>query len=112
MNPNRPKVSVIVPTYNRADVIGGCIEAILAQTMNDFEAVIVSDGSTDNTKEVVKKYHDPRILFFEKENGGQSSARNLGIIKSKGEYISLCDDDDRLYPDHLSVDLSSFIIHY
>jgi glycosyltransferase involved in cell wall biosynthesis len=58
-------------------------------------------GSTDETETMVKDYHDPRILFFEKENGGQASARNLGIIKSRGEYISLCDDDDRFYPDHL-----------
>ena len=74
MSFSEPKISVIVPTYNRADMIGGCIEAILAQTMNDFEAIIVSDGATDNIKGVVKKYHDPRILFFEKENGGQASA--------------------------------------
>ena len=108
MSSNGPKISVIIPTYNRADMIGGCIEAVLAQTMNDFEAIIVSDGATDNTKEVVKKYHDPRILFFEKENGGQASARNLGINKSRGKYISLCDDDDRLYPDHLMT-LSNFL---
>jgi glycosyltransferase involved in cell wall biosynthesis len=100
---SEPKISVIVPTYNREDMIGGCIEAILAQTMNDFEIIVVSDGSTDNTKEVVEKYHDPRLLFFEKENGGQASARNLGINKSRGKYISLCDDDDRLYPDHLMI---------
>ena len=94
---------MVVPTYNRAGMIGGCIEAVLSQTMNDFEVIIVIDGSTDNTKEVVSKYHDPRILLFEKENGGQASARNLGMIKSTGEYISLCDDDDRFYPDHLKI---------
>ena len=98
---NDPKVSVIVPTYNRADMIGFCIEAVLSQTMQDFELIIVSDGSTDETEIVVKNYHDPRILFFEKENGGQASARNLGINKSTGRYISLCDDDDRFYSDHL-----------
>jgi glycosyltransferase involved in cell wall biosynthesis len=76
MNSNVPKISVIVPTYNRAAMLGGCIEAVLAQTMQDFELVIVSDGSTDATKEVVLGYNDPRILFFEKENGGQASARN------------------------------------
>jgi len=74
MSFSEPKISVIVPTYNRADMIGGCIEAILAQTMNDFEVIVVSDGATDNTKSIVKKYHDPRLLFFEKENGGQASA--------------------------------------
>jgi glycosyltransferase involved in cell wall biosynthesis len=108
MSFSEPKISVIVPTYNRADMIGGCIEAILSQTMSDFEIIVVSDGATDNTKEIVKKYHDPRILFFEKENGGQASARNLGLRKSRGKYISLCDDDDRLYPDHLMI-LSNFL---
>ena len=103
MSFSEPKISVIVPTYNREDMIGGCIEAILTQTMSDFEVIVVNDGSTDNTKEIVEKYHDPRLLFFEKENGGQASARNLGINKSKGKYISLCDDDDRPYPDHLMV---------
>ena len=102
MSSIEPKISVIVPTYNRAYMINECIEAILAQTMNDFEVIVVSDGATDNTKVVVEKYHEPRVLFFEKQNGGQASARNYGIIRSKGEYISLCDDDDRLYPDHLA----------
>ena len=96
-----PKISVIVPTYNRAAMLNGCIDAVLSQTMQDFELVIVSDGSTDGTQAVVKSYKDPRIVFFEKENGGQASARNLGIRKSSGKYISLCDDDDRFYPDHL-----------
>ncbi|MBW1863633.1 MAG: glycosyltransferase family 2 protein, partial [Deltaproteobacteria bacterium] len=77
------------------------IDTVLSQTMQDFELVIVSDGSIDATEEVVLGYNDPRILFFEKENGGQASARNLGIRKSNGKYISLCDDDDRFYPDHL-----------
>ncbi|MCK4467351.1 MAG: glycosyltransferase [Desulfobacterales bacterium] len=108
MNSNNPKVSVIVPTYNRADMIGSCIEAVLSQTMQDFEIIIVSDGSTDETEKVVKNYHDARILFFEKENGGQASARNLGINKSTGRYISLCDDDDRFYQDHLMI-LSNFL---
>jgi glycosyltransferase involved in cell wall biosynthesis len=101
MKPKEPIISVIVPTYNRANMLVGCIDAILCQTVNDFEIVVVNDGSTDKTKEIITSYNDPRIVFFEKENGGQSSARNLGIIKSRGEYISLCDDDDRFYPDHL-----------
>jgi len=89
-------------------MLGGCIEAILCQTTHDFELIIVSDGSIDETEKVVKNYHDPRILFFEKENGGQASARNLGIIKSNGKYISLCDDDDRFCQDHLMI-LSNFL---
>jgi glycosyltransferase involved in cell wall biosynthesis len=102
MKPVRPKVSVIVPTYNRASMLRICIEATLSQTMQDFELIIVSDGSTDETEEVVRSYREPRILFFEKENGGQAAARNLGIVNAKGKYIALCDDDDRFYPNHLS----------
>lgn len=70
MNSEEPKISVIVPTYNREAMLGGCIDAVLAQTMQNFELVIVSDGSTDATKDVVSGYNDARILFFEKENGG------------------------------------------
>lgn len=102
MNSNLPKISVVVPTYNRASMLGGCIEATLSQTMKNFELVIVSDGSTDETERVVRSYQDPRILFLEKENGGQASARNLGIINATGEYVALCDDDDRFYPTHLT----------
>ena len=103
MKPTRPQVSVIVPTYNRAGMLGGCIEAILSQTMQDFELIIVSDGSTDETEKVIRSYREPRILFFKKENGGQASARNMGIVNAKGKYIALCDDDDRFYPDHLKM---------
>lgn len=101
MKPETPTISVIVPTYNRANMLEDCIDAVFNQTIDDFEIIVVSDGSTDKTKEVIGNYKDPRLLFFEKENGGQASARNLGITRSKGKYISFCDDDDRFYPDHL-----------
>ena len=102
MNSRGPTISIIVPTYNRAGMLGGCIEASLSQTMEDFELIIVSDGSTDETEEVVRSYRESRISFLEKENGGQASARNLGIINSRGKYVAFCDDDDRFYPNHLS----------
>jgi glycosyltransferase involved in cell wall biosynthesis len=70
--------------------------------MEEYEVIIVSDGSTDNTPEIVAAHDDPRIRFLEKENGGQASARNLGIVASSGAYISLCDDDDLIYPDHFA----------
>lgn len=98
-----PKISVIMPTYNRADMIGRSIESVLNQTFKDWELIIVSDGSTDNTRGVVKKYTDPRIVFLEKENGGPSSARNFGLRHARGEYISYCDDDDIIFPYHLEV---------
>jgi glycosyltransferase involved in cell wall biosynthesis len=102
MGAKQPRISVIVPTYNRADMLDGCIEAVLAQTMKDFELLIVNDGSADETEQIVRSYREPRIQYLEKENGGQASARNLGIIKARGKYIALCDDDDRFYPGHLA----------
>jgi glycosyltransferase involved in cell wall biosynthesis len=96
-----PKVSVIMPTYNRAHMISKSIESVLSQTFKDWELIIVNDGSTDNTKEVVAKYNDPRIVYLEKENGGPSSARNLGLRYAKGEYITYCDDDNIIFPYHL-----------
>ena len=84
MNIKGLPISVVVPTFNRAHMLSGCIDAVLSQTMQDFELIIVSDGSTDDTKSVVMSHKDPRIVFFEKENGGQASARNLGIRKSRG----------------------------
>jgi glycosyltransferase involved in cell wall biosynthesis len=96
-----PKVSVIMPTYNRAHMIGRSIEGILNQTFKDWELIIVSDGSTDNTREVVLSYHDPRIRYFHKGHGGVASARNYAIRQAKGEYIAYCDDDDILLPFHL-----------
>jgi glycosyltransferase involved in cell wall biosynthesis len=102
MKASPPTISVIVPTYNRAAMLSGCVEAVLAQTEKDFELIIVSDGSTDETEEVVRSVKDPRIVFLNKENGGQASARNLGISNASGEYIALCDDDDRFYPNHLA----------
>jgi glycosyltransferase involved in cell wall biosynthesis len=101
-------ISVIVPTYNRSDMLSGCIDAILNQAMDDFEIIVVNDGSTDDTAKVLRRYADQRVLVFEKENGGQASARNLGIKKSRGKYLALCDDDDRFYPDHLMT-LSKFL---
>jgi len=82
-------------------MIGRSIEGILHQTCKDWELIIVSDGSTDNTREVVLSYHDPRIRYFHKGNGGVASARNYAIRQAKGEYIAYCDDDDILLPFHL-----------
>ena len=106
-----PKISVIVPTYNRAKQLEGCIESVLTQSLTDIELIIVSDGSTDQTEQVVKSFQDPRIVFLKKQNGGQASARNLGILKSKGLYIALCDDDDRFYADHLATLCNTLDLH-
>lgn len=95
-------VSVVLPTYNRADRIGRTIQSILNQTYKYLEVIVVSDGSTDKTKEVVLGIKDPRILFIEQENsGGAACPRNTGIRAAKGEYIAFCDDDDVWMPEKL-----------
>ena len=89
-----PKVSIIVPVYNSKNYIKKCIESILNQTYDDFELLIVDDGSNDNTESIIKKYNDERIKYFKTENNGAGNARNLGIDKSSGEFIVFVDSDD------------------
>ncbi len=93
------RVSVIIPTYNRANLIGETLSSVIRQSMQDIEIIVVDDGSTDNTREVVNKITDSRIKYFYKENGGVASARNFGIANSRGKYIALLDSDD-LYPEN------------
>jgi len=92
-----PTVSVIIPTYNRAHLIGRSIQSVLNQTYQDFELIIVDDGSTDNTEEVIKKFqeHDKRTKYIKhNKNKGGSAARNTGIKNAKGKYIAFLDSDD------------------
>lgn len=89
-----PILSVILPTYNRRSIVSRCIDSILAQDFENFELLIVDDGSTDGTNELLKNYTDSRISVFQKENGGVSSARNLGIRNANGRYITFIDSDD------------------
>ncbi len=87
------KISVIVPTYNRAHFITSCLDAILQQNYPHFEVIVVDDGSDDTTPQVLEKYI-PRILVLRTPNRGVSAARNLGITHATGEYIAFCDSDD------------------
>ena len=97
-----PFFSVIIPTYNRAHLVGETIESVLAQTFKDFELIIVDDGSTDNTKEVVSKYlSDPRVKYIYQENKERAAARNNGIKNSNGKWMAFLDSDDLLLPNHL-----------
>lgn len=92
--------SIIVPTYNREDFIEKTIKSILAQTYQHFEIIIADDGSTDNTKAVVSAIDDARIGYYIKENGERGAARNFGIAKATGDFITFIDSDDVLYPNH------------
>lgn len=90
-------LSVILPTYNRAYCISGMIDTVLMQNFGDFELIVIDDGSTDGTIEMLQaRYNDRRMRIVRKENGGVSSARNLGILLAKGEYITFVDSDDYL----------------
>ncbi|WP_321403074.1 glycosyltransferase family A protein [Maridesulfovibrio sp.] len=96
-----PKVSVIIPTYNRAAQICRAVDSVLAQTFNDFECMVVDDGSTDDTAERLADYADPRLRVFRQENMGVSAARNNGIARSGGDLIALLDSDDEWLADKL-----------
>lgn len=89
------KVSVIIPVYNVEDYIEKCLESVVNQTLKEIEIIVVNDGTKDNSMKKIEKYFsDSRIKIINKQNGGQSSARNAGLAISKGEYISFIDSDD------------------
>ena len=96
-----PFFSIIIPTYNRAQLIAKAIESVLQQTFSDWELIIVDDGSTDNTKDVVQSYSDKRIIYLHQKNAERSEARNNGIRNANGQYICFLDSDDYYMPDRL-----------
>ena len=102
-----PILSVIMPTYNRAHLVSHALESILAQTHKDFEFLIIDDGSTDNTDEVIKRYanQDRRIISLRQEHKGASIARNYGSQKARGKYLCFQDDDDSSAPQRLEKQL-------
>src|SRR5690554_1039706 len=98
-----PFFSVIIPCYNRGHLITETIRSVLAQTETDFEIIVIDDGSTDDTKNVVQSISDSRIHYYYQENAERGAARNKGVRKSRGRYITFLDSDDRFFPNHLSV---------
>lgn len=94
-------ISIVIPLYNKEKQIALALETILSQSYQDFEIVIVNDGSTDGSLAEVEKFDDSRIRLFNKENGGVSSARNRGIEEAKGELITFLDADDEWTVDYL-----------
>ena len=109
MTEKTPKVSVIIPTYNRAHLVGRAIRSVLNQTYQDFEIIVVDDGSTDNTEEVVKSFNDPRIRYIRhEENKGAAAARNTGIKAAKGKFIAFQDSDDEWLPKKLEKQMEAF----
>ena len=91
-----PYFSIIIPAFNRAHLISKAIDSVIAQTFEDWELIIVDDGSTDNTKDLICNYQekDSRINYIFQKNAERSAARNNGIANAKGEYICFLDSDD------------------
>ena len=104
-----PLISVMMPTYNNAKYIGQAIDSIYAQNYGNIEIIIVDDGSTDNTKEVVQQYKD--IKYFYIEHKGIPFARNVALENAKGEYIAFLDSDDYWLPNKLNTQMQYFKEH-
>ncbi len=106
-----PLVSIIIPVYNTEKYIRATLESAQSQTYKNFECLIVLDGSTDNSAKIALEFvdRDSRFVLLEKSNGGLASARNFGINKAKGEYISFLDSDDTWKPDKLEVQIAKFL---
>lgn len=103
------KVSIILPTYNRSHIIKRSIESILNQSYRDFELIVISNGSTDATSDVVKSIEDKRVHFICQVGSGSPAApRNTGIKVAQGEFIAFCDDDDIWLPDKLEKQMNFF----
>lgn len=100
-----PAISVIVPVYRAENCLARCVDSILAQTFEDFELLLIEDGSPDRSGALCDEYaaRDSRVRAFHKENGGVSSARNLGMAQARGTYIAFADSDDWMAPEELEV---------
>ena len=100
------RVSVVIPTYNRADLIGKTLDSVLAQTYGDLEIIVVDDGSTDDTRAILSQYRDKRLSDICQENQGPGLARNTGIRAAKGEWVAFVDSDDLWVPEKLERQLA------
>lgn len=109
MNPDI-HFSIIIPTYNRGHIIARTIQSALNQHYLNFEVIVVDDGGNDETEAIIKSFNHPALFYFKKANAERGAARNYGVTKSKGDYITFLDSDDVLYPDFLlhAFELASF----
>lgn len=106
-NSIQPLVTVSIATRNRANFLPDAINSVLAQTVQDFEIIIVDDGSTDNTQEVIEAFADSRIRYFSQENRGIAAARNRAVREARGRYVAVLDDDDIMLPWRLESQIAS-----
>jgi glycosyltransferase involved in cell wall biosynthesis len=101
-----PLVSVIVPTYQGEQVVAGAVRSALAQTHRNLEVLVVDDGSTDGTQNVLAAIRDPRLRVFTQANAGTAAARNLALRAAQGDYIAFLDSDDRWFPEKIATELA------
>ena len=101
----QPLISVIIPVYNTAPYLARCLDSVLNNTYRNLEVICVNDGSTDDSLDILREYEklDSRIIVIDKENGGVSSARNAGLDRMTGEYMTFVDSDDYLHPQFFSL---------
>ncbi len=104
MTDNKPLVSVVIPTYNRADLLNAAIQSVLAQTFTDYEIIVVDDGSTDHTAQVAAAYGD-QVSYIQQKNAGPAAARNKGVEAAQGVFIAFLDSDDLFNPEKLEKQL-------
>jgi glycosyltransferase involved in cell wall biosynthesis len=102
----RPRVSVVIPLYNKVKNIGATLSSVFAQTVTDFEVVVVDDGSTDGSGDIVRGFDDARLRLIEQANAGESGARNRGIAEARCDLIALIDADDFWFPHFLKTVLA------
>lgn len=101
--------SIVLPTYNRANMLSKAINSVLCQSYTNWELIVVDDGSTDNTQQVVAQFEDSRIKYIYQENQERSAARNNGIRNATGKYICFIDSDDEYLPNHLKALYNSIL---
>jgi glycosyltransferase involved in cell wall biosynthesis len=105
-----PAVSVVIPTYNRAGLIAQAVRSVLDQTGINFEIIVVDDGSTDNTRQILEQFND-KIRYLATENRGVAHARNIGMKASFGRYIAFLDSDDLYLPGKLALQVAFMEAH-
>jgi glycosyltransferase involved in cell wall biosynthesis len=103
----QPLVTVVIPTYNRARLLGEAIDSVLAQQWSSLQTVVADDGSTDSTPELVSRYGD-RVEYFHQPNAGQAAARNRGVERARGEFIAFLDSDDLWLPHKIRTEMDVF----
>jgi glycosyltransferase involved in cell wall biosynthesis len=111
MTATNPYFTIVIPTFNRASLIKKTLESILEQSFSDYEVIVVDDGGNDHTEDVVRAMSSAKIIYYKKANGERGAARNYGIKKALGKYITFLDSDDIFYFNHLETAYQFLTVH-